>query len=54
MDQCEWKEIRPKDWKFEANNKTIALHVLFLPYNSDETEKNKTSTHFKHNLNHQN
>ena len=35
-----WEEIEfpavPKDWKkFKQNNKTIALNVLFVPYNTE-------------------
>ena len=44
IDQCNWKDIdfpsHSKDWKkFESNNKSIALNILYVPHN---TEKNKT------------
>ena len=37
-----WKEIdfpsHSKDWKkFEQNNKSIALNILFVPYNTEKT-----------------
>ena len=40
IDQYNWKgiEFPPhlKDWKtFEQNNKTIALNILFIPYNTE-------------------
>ena len=40
-DQYNWKGIEfpshSKDWKkFEQNNKTIALNILFVPYNTKE------------------
>ena len=40
-DQYNWKEIdfpsKQKDWKnFELNNKTIALNILFVPYNTEK------------------
>ena len=39
--KCNWKEINfpshSKDWqKFEQNNKTIALNILYVPYNTEE------------------
>ena len=39
IDQYKWKAIEfpsySKDWKkFEQNNKTIALNILFVPYNT--------------------
>ena len=39
IDQYNWKEIdfpsHSKDWKkFKQNNKTIALNILFIPYNT--------------------
>ena len=39
LNQYEWKGIEfpshSKDWKkFEQNNKTIALNILFVPYNT--------------------
>ena len=41
FDQYNWKEIEfpshSKDWKkFEQNNKTIALNILFVPYNTKQ------------------
>ena len=41
IDNYNWKDIefpsRWKDWKkFEQNNKTIALNILFVPYNTKE------------------
>ena len=44
IDQYNWKEIdfpsHSKNWKkFERNNNTIALNILFVAHN---TEKNKT------------
>ena len=39
IDNYNWEGIEfpagPKDWKkFEQNNKTIALNILFVPYNT--------------------
>ena len=41
IDQYNWKEIdfpsHSKDWKnFEQSNKTIALNILFVPYNTEK------------------
>ena len=41
INNCNWKDIafpaQSKDWrKFEDNNKTIALNVLFMPYNKKQ------------------
>ena len=41
IDQYNWKEIsfpsHQKDWKkFESNNKTIALNILYVPHNTKE------------------
>ena len=41
IDQYDWKEVdfpsHQKDWKkFELNNKTIALNILFVPYNTEK------------------
>ena len=41
IDQYDWSEIEfpshQKDWKkFELNNKTIALNVLFIPYDAKQ------------------
>ena len=52
IDQYNWKEIdfpsHSKDWKkFELNNKSIALNILFVPYN---TEKIRLAYNPKHNF----
>ena len=49
FDQYKWEGIdflsHSKDWKkFEQSNKTIALNILFVPYN---TKKNKACIHIK-------
>ena len=41
IDKYNWKDIElpssSKDWKkFEQNNKTIALNILYVPYNTKE------------------
>ena len=41
IDQYNWKQIdfpsHLKDWKkFEQNNKTIALNILFVPHNTNK------------------
>ena len=41
IDQHNWKEIdfpsHSKDWKnFEQSNKTIALNILFVTYNTEK------------------
>ena len=41
IDQYNWKEIRfpshkEDSKKIESNNKTIALNILYVPYNSEE------------------
>ena len=41
IDQYNWKEIKSpsheKDWKnFELNDKSTALNVLYMPYNTEE------------------
>ena len=52
INQYNWKEINfppdpSKDWKkFELCNKTIALDILFAPYN---TEKIRIAYKSKHN-----
>ena len=56
IDQCNWKEIdfpsHSKDWKkFEQNNKTIALNILFVPHN---TEKIRLAYKSKHNFKREN
>ena len=55
-DQYNWKEINfpshKNDWKrFESNNKSIALNILFVPYKSKEIRHPYKS---KHNLNREN
>ena len=52
VDQYNWKEIQflshKKDWKkFEWNNKSIALNILYVPYNAKEIRHAYKS---KHNL----
>ena len=52
IDQYNWKEINflthKKDWnKFEKNNKTIVLNILYVPYNTEEISIAYNS---KHNL----
>ena len=56
IDKCNWKEIDfpsySKDWKiFESNNKSIALNILYVPYN---TEKIRHAYKSKYNLTHEN
>ena len=56
INQYDWKKIdfpsEQKDWKnFELNNKTIALNILFVPYN---TEKIRLAYKSKHNFKHEN
>ena len=56
IDQYNWKEIdfpsHSKDWKkFELNNKSIALNILFVPYN---TEKIRLAYKSKHNFKREN
>ena len=52
IDQYNWNETdfpsHSKDWKkFEENNKTIALNILFVPYN---TKKIRLAYKSKHNF----
>ena len=52
IDQYNWKEIdfpsHSKDWKkFELNNKSIALNILYVPHN---TEKITHAYKSKYNL----
>ena len=52
IDQYDWKEIdfpsQGKGWKkFESNNKSIALNILYVPYN---TEKIRHAYKSKYNL----
>ena len=56
IDKYDWKEIdfpsTGKDWKkFESNNKSIALNILYVPYN---TEKIRRAYKSKHNLTREN
>ena len=49
VDLYNWKEVdfpsHSKDWKkFELNNKSVALNILLVPYN---TEKSKTCIQIK-------
>ena len=53
IDQHSWKAIEfpshKKDWKkFELNNKSMALNVLYVPYKTEKIEHLYKS---KHNLN---
>ena len=53
IDPCNWKEIdfpsHRKDWKkFESNNKSIALNILYVPHNTEEIRHAYKS---KYNLN---
>ena len=46
IDKYNWKDIdfpsHSKDWKkFESNNKSIALNVLYVPHNTKEIRHNK-------------
>ena len=51
IDQCNWKEIDfpphpSKAWKkLELNDKTIALNILFVPYNTEEIRLAYKSKH---------
>ena len=52
IDQYNWEEIdfpsHSKDWKkFESNNKSIALNILYVPHN---TAKIRHAYNSKHNL----
>ena len=56
IDQYNWKEInfpsKKEDWKnFELNNKSIALNILYVPYNTKEIRHAYKSNH---NLKHKN
>ena len=56
IDQYNWKEINfpslKKDWKkFELNNKSIALNILFIPHN---TEKRRHVYKSQYNLKREN
>ena len=44
IDQYNWKEIdfpsHSKDWKrFESNNNSIALNILYVPHNTEKIYK---------------
>ena len=50
FNQYNWKEIHfpshEKDWKkFEQNNKTITLNILFIPHNTEEIRHVYKSKH---------
>ena len=55
MGQYEWKNIgfptTSKDWKkFEQDSKTIALNILFVPYNTKRISRSYISKYnYKHN-----
>ena len=56
IDKYNWKEIdfpsHSKDWKkFESNNKSIALNILYAPHDTQEIRHAYKS---KHNLNRKN
>ena len=56
IDKYDWNEInfpsQGKDWKkFDSNNKSIALNVLYLPHN---TEKIRHAYKSKYNLTREN
>ena len=56
IDQHNWKEINfpanKTHWKkFESSNKSIALNILYVPYN---TERKRHGYKSKHNLTHEN
>ena len=56
IDQYNWKEIdfpsHGKDWKkFESNNKSIALNILYVPHNN---EKIRHAYKSKYNLTREN
>ena len=55
--QCNRKEINflshKKDWKFESNNKSIALNSLYVPCNTEEVRhayKSKYNLYRKHQV----
>ena len=50
INQYNWKEIdfpsHEKDWKkFQQNNKTITLNILFIPHNTEEIRHAYKSKH---------
>ena len=56
IDKYDWKEIdfpsQGKDWKkFESNNKSVALNILYVPHN---TEKIRHAYKSKYNLTREN
>ena len=56
MDKYNWKGINfpshKDDWKkFESNNQSIALNILFVPY---DAEKIRLANKSKHNFKHKN
>ena len=56
IDKCDWKEIDflstgNDQKKFESNNKSIALNILYVPYN---TEKIRYAYKSKYNLTREN
>ena len=56
IDQYNWKDIdfpsHNKDWKkFESNNKSIALNILYVPLNSQEIRHAYKSKHNSHREN---
>ena len=43
------------DWrKFECNNKTIALNILYVPYNKEQIRQAYMSKHDKEQINQEN
>ena len=53
IDQYSWKEIdfpsNKKDWKrFELNTKSIALNILYVPYNTEEIRHDYMLKYIKH------
>ena len=58
IDQYKWKEIEfpsyPKEWKkFEQNNKTIALNILYVPYNTEKKIRLAYKSKYNHKRNNQ-
>ena len=50
INNCNWKDIEfpshSKDWrKFECNNKTIALNIFYVPYNTEQIRHAYKSKH---------
>ena len=53
IDQYNWKGIEfpshSKDWKrFEQNNKTIVLNILFVPYNNEKKIRRTYKSKYNH------